>query len=430
MSLPRSAWLPALLALACHRGAPAPPALDPTGAPATARAEPARGGPTELARVEIVAVGDIMMHGMVKRSARVADQRDEQGTTTNHAGYDLLFQEVSPLLTGADLAFGNLETPVAPDHDHGTREEVFNVQPVLLQALEHAGFDLLSFANNHVYDQLRDGFVETLDRLDASALLYAGSGRRCAEARRARIVEVDGIKLGFLAATGLFNDAMNASDEEPCSFFLDERAVLASAAQARAAGAELVILSVHWGEEYETRARPVHVELAHRLMEGGVDVILGHHPHVLQGVEVYQAADGRITLAAYSLGNFISNQSRWYVQGLNKPRSACPRDGLALRFAAVRKDYGRGVQRVELADLRAEPLWTDNNTWNRPKGDDPLIQVKPVYRELAQARAQLETATEDEQVVALQRRIALLELRLQVTREIAGPWLFPEESPE
>src|SRR5690606_12538216 len=137
----------------------------------------------------------------------------------------------------------------------------------------------------------------------------------------------------------------------------------------------------------ETRPRQAEIDRAHRLLDGGFDAILGHHPHVLQPVEIYETKDGRVGFVAYSLGNFISNQSRTYVHGVQPAKVGNTRDGLILRFAAVRKRYADGVIRTELADLRAEPLWTENNALARRR--DPKL---PAYIRVIRADAALEAA--------------------------------------
>lgn len=395
-----------------------PPPLRPT-APVAAAPEPL---PRVLATAEIAAVGDVMMHGMVKKSAEQAARRGPDGAGADHDGYSALFEGVKAELSAADLAFANLETPVAPRTDKGSRSFVFNAPPALLGALRGAGFDLVSFANNHVYDQGRDGFEETLSVLDSAGLPYLGAGRSCADASRARILEVNGIRIAFLGATRLFNDRMNAGPNEPCAFELDEAVVAREAAAARAAGAELVLLSVHWGVEYSTAPRQEELDLARRLLDAGVDGILGHHPHVLQPVEVIETKDGRVGFVAYSLGNFISNQSRTYVYGLQPDKMGHTRDGVILRFKAVRKDYGGGQLRTELADLSVQPLWTDNNALElgRKPGAPVVIRVVPNDRAAATVREELARTTDDSARRVLQRRLELYEQRRSIAAAILG----------
>ncbi len=402
----------------------APPPLRATAAPAIA--EPAA-RPRVLATARFAAVGDILMHGAVKDSAKAAAVRGKDGASTNHEGYAALFEDVAPALRDADLTFANLETPIAPKADRGSRPFVFNAPTALIGAQQDAGVDIVSFANNHVYDQGVAGLVETVELLEKAGLPQVGAGRTCDEAARHRLLDVNGIRVAFIGATLLFNDDKNAGANKPCSFFLDEKRALAEAKAAREAGAELVFLSAHWGVEYETTPRKAEVDLAHRLLDGGFDAILGHHPHVLQPVEVYETNDGRLTFVAYSLGNFISNQSRTYAHGVQPAKVGNTRDGLLLRFAAVRKEYEGGQVRTELADLRAEPLWTENNALARKRDGKLPAYIRVIHTDtaLARAKSRLAEATAREQILELQKQIELLEARRAITGQIVGEEILP-----
>jgi hypothetical protein len=427
-------WLAAAL-FACRAPAPAPDAsglVGPSAAPAAVEAA----GPLvrDLASARIVAVGDTMMHGMVQRSAADADELGEGGASTNHGGYDALWAAVSGRIAEADLAFTNLETPIAPKTGGGVRSMVFNAPPVVMDSLVAAGFDVVSAANNHSYDQGRKGLVETIEQYAARpALTSIGAGTTCAEAGRARIVKAGEIPIAWIGATDLYNTDLNGEAEEACVFTMDPTRVLAEAATARAAGAELVVVSVHWGVEYRTAPEAQHVALAHTLIEGGVDVVLGHHPHVLQPVELVEAADGRTGLVVYSMGNFVSNQSAWYKPGLHGVGAANPRDGLMVRFRVVRRAYGRGeaaVIRTELADLEAIPLWTTNNTHTRRGAEEVEIRVVATGDRIAELEAALAAATDPTAVVRLTKELTEMRRRWdQVSEIVGGGLLAPLEPP-
>ena len=123
-----------------------------------------------------------------------------------------------------------------------------------------------------------------------------------------------------------------------------------------------MVVSLHWGVEYDAQPRAEDVALAHALVEAGALVVLGHHPHVLQPIELHRRPDGRVGVIAYSLGNFVSNQSRNYVHGVTPEKVAATRDGALLRVGLARRDYGRGVVRVEVDGADFVPLWTENDT--------------------------------------------------------------------
>ncbi|HSA23817.1 MAG TPA: CapA family protein, partial [Myxococcota bacterium] len=355
---PALAVLAWLLALA----GPAP-AVEPCPAAARPPRAVAPGAPRPVleAVARFGAVGDVISHGDVLRAAEQAARRDPAGAGADLGGFDVLLEGLREELAGLDLVFANLETPVAPRRGQKTREWMFNAPPELVRALAALGVRAVSLANNHVYDQGRAGFEETLQELARAGVSVAGAGPTCALAQAARTLEVGGFRVAFLSASALYNQRLNQGPRELCASELDEAALLRAVRTAREGGAELVVLSLHWGEEYRTAPRPEDVELAHRLVDGGVDVLLGHHPHVLQPVELYPAADGRVGLIAFSLGNFLSNQARFYTHGVNSPGAGNPRDGALLRFAVVRRRYGPELTRVELADVSVQPLWSENN---------------------------------------------------------------------
>jgi poly-gamma-glutamate synthesis protein (capsule biosynthesis protein) len=379
------------------------------------------------------AVGDIISHGDVLLSAAAAERKDDRGNSLNRQGYDALFEAIGPDLADAGLVFANLETPIAPRKGQKTRAWFFNAPPALLEALRAVGIRALSFANNHAYDQGRAGFEETLVELDRAGILLAGAGPACGLAQSARLFEHAGVRVAFLAASALYNQRLNVSAREACAAELDEQVILRAVAAARKGGAELVVLSLHWGVEYRVEPRPEDVLLAHRLVDGGVDVILGHHPHVLQPVELYPAADGRLGLIAYSLGNFVSNQARFYAHGLNPLSAGNPRDGVLLRFAAVRRRYGPELERVELADVSVQPLWNENNALERRRDPRARVRIRVVAddREAALARRALEVERDPERRIELMKRVELFEVRRSQAASILGEDLLrdPVELP-
>ncbi len=415
----------ALLALACLLLAPGGvQAAEPR--PAVARplpaAAPAPPRPALEAVARFGAVGDIISHGDVLRAAAHAERKGAAGESLNRGGFDALLEGLREDLAGLDLVFANLETPVAPRRGQKTRPWMFNAPVALLEALAAVGIRAVSLANNHAYDQGRPGFEETLQELARAGLRVAGAGPTCALAQSAQTFEVGGLRVAFLSASALFNQRLNRGPRELCAAELDEAALLTSVRVAREGGAELVVLSLHWGEEYQTAPRPAEVALAHRLVDGGVDVLLGHHPHVLQPVELYPAADGRLALIAYSLGNFLSNQARFYVHGVNPASAGNPRDGVLLRFSAVRRAYGPGLTRVELADVSVQPLWSENNALARRREAGAPVRIRVVAddREAALATRALLGEQDPARRVELMRRVELFEARRLHAASVLG----------
>jgi len=343
------------------------------------------------ARATIAAVGDVLLHDGVQKCAAL------HATEINCEGYDELYKNVSQYLAAADVTFANVETPITLEAPNGTGAFQFNAPPASIKALQRAGIDVVSFANNHVYDQGRRGFRESMDILDLLGLPFAGAGRTRDEACLPRIFDVNGIKIAFLAFTELLNDLSkdDAPDREPHVAMFDikraEKAVRAAAKQSDA-----VIVSAHWGTEYVQKPGKYQVDKAHRMIAAGAIAVIGHHPHVLQPIELYKPRKwDREGVIAYSLGNFISNQG---MQG-----DGIRREGALLRIELVRRDYGGGITRVEVEGVDALPLWTENNIATASSDDDDRTQP-------------------DIHVVALDRAIA------NVTRELARiPQPIPPE---
>jgi poly-gamma-glutamate capsule biosynthesis protein CapA/YwtB (metallophosphatase superfamily) len=338
--------------------------------------------PHELAQVSFAVSGDVIPHEAVKSAAAAAGEGEQ--------GWAALLSDVSDVFHAADFGFVNMETPVAPDHSHGTKPFLFDAPVALPQALKASGIKIVSFANNHVMDQGWAGFAETRDHLREAGLLFAGTSDNTATAWQPVITEANGIKVGWLGMTRWLNGNRNPDkDDQPhVNFFpypgeangapgADEATVLAAVKAARAQ-CDLLVVSVHWGIEYATAPRPEDVDIAHKMLDAGASVIVGAHPHVLQPIETYKTQDGRDTVIFYSLGNFLSNQSRSYVDGLNPDSNGEPRDELIAQFSAVRRDYGPAGVRVELGHVGVLPVWEENNRNDIAAGRTKTPVIRPI----------------------------------------------------
>jgi len=352
--------------------------------------------PHELAQVSFAVAGDVIPHEPVRAAAAAAGDGAQ--------GWGALFADVSDVFKRADFGFVNLETPVAPAHSKGSKPFMFDAPIALLDALKANGVKMVSFANNHVMDQGWAGFAETREHLREEGLLFAGSGDTAQQTWQPVVVEANGIKVGWLGMTRWLNGNSNPDkDELPhVNFFpypnesggaagLDEAGVLEAIKQTRTK-CDLLVVSIHWGIEYAPAPRPEDVETAHKMLEAGATVIVGHHPHVLQPVETYKTQDGRDAVIFYSLGNFLSNQSRTYVDGLMPDKNGDPRDSMIGLFAAVRKDYGPGGVRVELGHVGLLPVWGENNRNELASGKTKTPVIHPVLidREMPRLQARLD----------------------------------------
>jgi poly-gamma-glutamate synthesis protein (capsule biosynthesis protein) len=357
--------------------------------------------PHELAQVTFAAGGDVIPHDAVRASAAAALAA---GDPTNSQGWGALLSDVADVFEKADFGFVNLETPVAPAHSHGSKPFMFDAPVALLQGLKASGIKIVSFANNHVMDQGWAGFTETREHLREQGLIFAGSGDTVAQQWQPAITEANGIKVGWLGMTRWLNGNRNPEkDDQPhVNFFpypgeangapgADEAQVL-DAVKAARAQCDFLVVSIHWGIEYAPAPRPEDVEMAHKMLDAGASVIVGHHPHVLQPVETYKTQDGRNTVIFYSLGNFLSNQSRNYVDGLMPDKDGDPRDAIIAEFSAIRKDYGPAGVRVELGHVGILPVWGENNRNDIAAGRAKTAMIRPILmdREIPRLQAQLD----------------------------------------
>jgi poly-gamma-glutamate capsule biosynthesis protein CapA/YwtB (metallophosphatase superfamily) len=351
--------------------------------------------PHELAQVSFAVSGDVIPHDAVRAAAAAAGDGE--------AGWQALLSDVAGVFESADFGFVNMETPVAPEHSHGTKPFMFDAPVVLPQALKASGIKIVSFANNHAMDQGWAGFAETRDHLRETGLLFAGTSDNAATAFQPVFTEAHGIKVGWLGMTRWLNGNRNPDDSNAphVNFFpypgesggapgADEATVLTAVKSARAQ-CDLLVVSIHWGIEYSPAPRPEDVDLAHKFLEAGASVVVGHHPHVLQPMETYRTQDGRTTLIFYSLGNFLSNQSRSYVDGLNPDTEGDPRDEMIGLFSAVRKDYGPAGIRVELGHVGFLPMWEENNRNEIATGREKTPVIRPILidREIPKLQARL-----------------------------------------
>ena len=390
--------------------------------------------PHDLAQVTFAVAGDVIPHEPV-RAAAAAALADGQARETE--GWAALFSDVADVFHGADFGFVNMETPVAPEHSKGSKPFMFDAPVALPQALKASGIGIVSFANNHVMDQGWAGFAETREHLRQVGLLFAGTGDTADTSWQPVITQANGIKIGWLGMTRWLNGNRNpeAAGQPHVNFFpypgesggapgADEAQVLAAVKAARLQ-CDFLIVSVHWGIEYAPAPRPEDVDIAHKMLDAGASVIVGAHPHVLQPVETYRTLDGRNALIFYSLGNFLSNQSRTYVDGLMPDSEGDPRDELIGLFSAVRRDYGPAGIKVELGHVGILPVWEENNHNEIASGRAKTTIIRPVLidREIPRLQARLDeltkltsatSAADAESKMTADRRKEFIELTTQL----------------
>ncbi|ATB44573.1 CapA family protein [Corallococcus macrosporus] len=348
-------------------------------------------------RVELVFGGDVIPHGEVKEVARLHARTGApppgggRAPSLNHEGWDHVFGPIADVLRTADVGVVNLETPVTDNKKAVAKELLFNAPSAMAHALASAGVKVVSTANNHARDQHPAGIVETLRHLDAAGIRHTGTGATRESAWEPAFVDVRGVKVGFLSFTRLLNGFSNPKDAQAPHVALvpyaqpeahrgvsSEQAV--EAVRAAAARCDALIVLVHWGTEYKVAPRPEDRALGRALLDAGARAVIGHHPHVLQPLEAYQTVDGRKGLIAYSLGNLVANQDRFYRHAPGaKSAGGDRRDSVLLRVSLVRPMPGVSVALEEVSVL---PVWIENNAVGRARKEPRNIQPVLIDREV------------------------------------------------
>ncbi len=239
--------------------------------------------------VTLAAVGDMMFGGS---SEGIMEQQ----------GYDYPFATTRHILTAADLTIGNLETPLTEQGAPITEKQFLFRNPPgkVAPALKRAGFDIVSLANNHMLDYGPEGLKDTIAALDQHDIRHHGAGMSLAAARQPVIFKLpNGRQAGFLAYSCTFPEEFWAIGDSAGTAFCHEQHVRADVARLAEQKVDIIVVSFHWGAERIKELRPYQPLLAHAAIDAGADLVIGHHPHILQGIEYYREG-----LVLYSLGNF------------------------------------------------------------------------------------------------------------------------------
>ena len=251
-------------------------------------------------------VGDILPHSPLVNQA----QRNA-ATAGNVDGYDFspMFADITPLIASADLAICHLETPIAPQGEELSTFPFFGVPPDITEAIAKAGFDRCSTASNHTYDRGLSGIDTTINALLDQGVAQSGMARTPNEIEP-QVFSIKGVTLSHLSYTFSYNGLSLPQDQEWRSALIDTDRILRDAKTARQLGAEVVIVSMHWGNEMSHELNSQQTKVADALTKSGdVDLIVGHHAHVVQPIEKVNGV-----WVMYGMGNVLSNlptDERW-----------------------------------------------------------------------------------------------------------------------
>jgi poly-gamma-glutamate synthesis protein (capsule biosynthesis protein) len=244
----------------------------------------------------VLAVGDIMLTGSAKFLLQTK-------------GYDHPFQDknLARLIATADVAFANLEYPVTfKGVRYKDKEYTFRGDPESLSAIRKAGFDLLSLANNHIMDYGEKGLRDTIRQCRKNRLVFTGAGADLASASSLAVIKRHGVRYGLLAYSLTFPEEFWATPGKPGTAHPDWAQVGHDIRDARPR-VDILMVSFHWGEELKSEPKKYQIDFAHHAINAGADIVLGHHPHIPQPIEIFKGKPIFYSLGNYAFGAISDN---------------------------------------------------------------------------------------------------------------------------
>jgi poly-gamma-glutamate synthesis protein (capsule biosynthesis protein) len=256
--------------------------------------------------ITLVFAGDVMGHSPQYHAA--------YNPNTKTYNYDVCFRNVKKYIESADIAIANLEVPIAGAPYSGFPG--FSSPDALLDGLKYAGFDLLLTANNHTLDRRKVGLERTITQIEQRGFYHAGSyiDKNQKDSIYPLIIEVRGFKIAFLNCT--YGTNRYYPTYPNIINYIDTLEIKNNIARVDKLGADFKVMTIHWGNEYELNANTTQKKLAQFMVNNGINLIIGSHPHVVQDAEFLYSQTNNIPVPVfYSLGNFISNQRMSHTNG-------------------------------------------------------------------------------------------------------------------
>ena len=290
--------------------------VQPQATAQTQNAQTQNGNSSGLRSARIRNVGDFVIHEAIYKQAKKLAQSTGTEYPYNFAPMLNLIRDV---LENADLTVANVDGPMGGEkyYKYGySGYPQFNTPPYLMYALKDAGVDMLTLANNHMLDTWYDGLMAEIENVETAGLWHVGANRSSEEKNKPVIYEVNGIKIGFMNYTVSLNSMETQKSLNPNALAFGVNAtrnsdVTVDAKALQSAGADVIVCYMHWGTEYED-VDSNQQTLAKTLVQAGVDVIIGGHPHIVQPAKwltgTNQFGETQRTLCLYSMGNFLSDQ--------------------------------------------------------------------------------------------------------------------------
>ncbi|MBQ2974596.1 MAG: CapA family protein [Clostridia bacterium] len=254
-----------------------------------------------FSRVSFVAVGDNLIHDTVY----------EQAQARSSTGYDFTdaYERIAHLIAEPDVAILNQETIISTEHNVSSYP-MFNSPVEVGEEMLEIGFDIFNIATNHSIDCGEKGLISAINYWKEKGAITTGAYLNSDDYADIPMNEVNGVKIAYIGLTESTNGLKLPDDSEVILVLASEESRIQQRIAQAKKQADVVIVNAHWGNEYTHEPTDNQRQLAEKMASWGADIIIGHHPHVIQPVEYIDNADGRRTLVAYSLGNFISAQNR------------------------------------------------------------------------------------------------------------------------
>ena len=316
----------------------------------SADATSATSTPAELSFTLAVS-GDILPHSRLWQGAkRNATANSTASKDTDVYDFRPMFALVKPILSSVDLAICHLETPIAPAGEKLSTFPFFGVPIEITDALAYAGYDRCSTASNHAMDRGARGINTTLNALDRVRISHTGMARTPQEINP-KLILVNGISIAHMSYTFSYNGLPAANGETWRSALIDTDRILRDVRLARKLGAQVVLLSMHWGNERESAPSSYQTKIADAITKSGeVNLIIGSHAHVLQPIK---SVNG--TFVIYGLGNFLSDMP---TTPKDPPWPASTQDGAIVTTKITVASDGK----VLVAKPVVTPTWVDRNS--------------------------------------------------------------------
>lgn len=324
-------------------------------------------GSQKVATASFGVTGDILIHNDVLKAASVSD---------GNYDFDPMFSTISSYYKKYNKMIANLEVTLGGAEKGYSSYPMFNTPDSIVSALKNSGVDLLLTANNHTYDTGTAGMKRTLQVLDGIGMEHTGT-RSTDTGPRYLVSNVNGIKVGLMCYTyetqsstagrkalnGLLLSAeagplVNSFDYNNLSAFYTD--AQNSIAEMKNQGAEAIVFFVHWGNEYQLSQNSYQKNIAQKLCNLGVDVIVGGHPHVVQPFDTLVSPEGHETVCIYSIGNALSNQRRTLISSAPNGHTE---DGMIFSFSLEKWSDGT----VIISDVNILPTWVDLTNKNGKK---------------------------------------------------------------